>query len=393
MTGALDGIRILDLSRLLPGPYCTQLLGDLGAEVIKIEEPKKGDYARFNNENIAGHGAMFLMVNRNKKSVSLNLKNPEAVRIFHKLAKTADVVLEGFRPGVVERLGIDYQTISKYNPGIVYCSLTGYGQEGPYKDLPGHDVNYLGFAGATSLTGERGEKPTVVGLQIADLGGGALMAAFGITAALIARQKTGKGQFVDVSMLDGAASLASPMFGSLFATGKNPKAGEQRLNGGWPCYGIYETKDGKYVTLGALEDKFWKNFCRLTGREDLADDEWKTDPSVRDEVEKELEKMFLSRNQDEWLNLLKEEDVCFGPVNSIEEACNDPQLKARNMFCEIDHPEAGTIKQVSHPIKFSETPARVAAPPPLLGQHTHELLCELGYSDEDISALETEGAI
>lgn len=381
---ALSGIRILDLSRLLPGPFCSLLFADLGAEVIKVEETTMGDYSRLYSVNIEGYGASFLTLNRGKKSVTLNLKHPDGPDILKKMAGTADVLLEGFRPGVMDRLGVGYEVMSKVNPGLVYCSLSGYGQTGPYRDYPGHDINYMGYAGASSLTGRRGEDPRVPGLQIADIGGGASMAAFSILAALLARGKTGKGQFVDVSMMDGVAFWTGVHFASVVAGGEIPRQGEMRLNGGYISYNIYRTKDDRHVTLGALEEKFWKNFCRLVERPDLADKD-SVQGSERDELEDELRRLFETRTKDEWMELLAKEDVCFGPVNSLEEAMEDPQLKAREMFIKTPLPGgAGEMTQVGPPVKFSGTPAIPGGAPPKLGEHNDEIYSALGYNSDKL---------
>lgn len=381
---ALEGIRVLDLSRLLPGPFCTLMMADLGAEVIKVEEPGKGDYSRHYRMNIEGLGINFLALNRGKKSITLNLKHPKGVEILKELAKEADVLLESFRPGVMDRLGVGYSVLSGINPRLIYCSLTGYGQTGPYRDYPGHDLNYMGYAGAASLTGRRDEELCIPGLQIADIGGGAMMAGFAILTAIIAREKTGKGQYIDVAMMDGVAFWMGIHFANALNGGETPKAGEMRLNGGQINYNIYQTKDGKYVTLGALEDKFWQNFCKLVNRPDLAD-KANAQGAERDELEKELRAFFKTRTQGEWLGLLAHEDVCFGPVNSVLEAYNDPQLKDREMFVEIPLPHSPKrMIQVAHPIKYSDTPAQCDSPPPLLGEHNREIYSALGYNVEEL---------
>lgn len=387
---ALKGIRVLDLSRLLPGPFCTLLMADLGAEVIKVEEPGKGDYSRHYRMNIEGVGINFLALNRGKKSVTLNLKHPTGVEILKKLAKEADVLLESFRPGVMDRLGVGYSVLSEINYRLIYCSLTGYGQTGPYKNYPGHDLNYMGYAGASSLTGKRDGELCIPGLQIADIGGGAMMAAFAVLAALIAREKTGKGQYLDVAMMDGVVFWMGIHFANALNGGEAPQAGEMRLNGGQINYNIYQTKDNKYVTLGALEDKFWRNFCKLVNRPDLAD-KANAQGAERDKLEEELRTLFKTRTQKEWLELLAHEDVCFGPVNNVFEAYHDPQLKERKMFVEVPLPHSQRrMIQVAHPIKYSDTPARSDNPPPLLGEHNKEIYSALGY---DVEKLARDGVI
>ncbi|HEX7065458.1 MAG TPA: CoA transferase, partial [Bacillales bacterium] len=266
----LESIRILDLTRLLPGPYCTMLLADFGAEVIKVETPKTGDYARWIEPQLNdGNSAQFHSLNRNKKSMVLNLKSEEGKAVFLQLAQTADVVIESFRPGVMERIGIGYPTLKEINPEIVFCSLTGYGQNGPYAKSPGHDINYLSYSGLLDLQGEQGGRPVVPAAQIADLGGGALPAAVGIMLALFDREKSGQGQFVDIAMLDGVISWLQTILPDYLATEVPLKRGELALSGGKACYEVYETKDGRYLAVGALEEKFWREFCEAIGCEDF----------------------------------------------------------------------------------------------------------------------------
>lgn len=394
MATALDGIRVLDLSRLLPGPYASLLLADLGAEVIKVEEPGLGDYARWNPPHYGntGVGSTYIMLNRNKKSLALNLKSERGKEIFRRLVRHSDVVLESFRPGVMDRLGVGYAALKLLNPRLIYCAITGYGQDGPYKDHVGHDINYMGYAGALGITGERGRGPLMPGVQVADIGGGSLMAAFAILAALIHRERSGKGQFLDVSMTDGVVSWLAIHFGPYFATGRVPQRGEERLNGGWVCYGIYGCKDGKYVTIGALEPKFWANFCKVIGREDLVEHQYATG-AKRDEVEGELRALFKTKTQGQWLELLQSVDICAGPVNSLADAVENPQLRHRELFQNLEHPRHGPIRQVGFPVKFSATPARMESPPPDLGEHTDEVLSRLGYSGEEIAGFRKDGVV
>lgn len=390
--GALSGIKVLDLSRLLPGPYCSLMMADYGAEVIKIEEPGNGDYIRWRTPQIEGIGARHLTINRNKKSIELNLKTEEGKRIFKELAKDADVILESFRPGVMDRLGLGYDEISKINEGIVYCSLTGYGQTGPYKNLPGHDVNYIGYCGILGLIGEKNGKPVIPGVQIADIGGGALMALAGIMIALLHKEKTGKGQHVDVSMMDGAVTWLYAALSDYFASGRVPQRGNNRLDGHFACYYVYETKDGKYISVGANELKFWKRICELIGKP-----EWielhEAPEEVQDQLKKDMAALFKERTQKEWLDLLAGEDTCVGPVNDIEQIFSDPQILERQMFMEMDHPVAGKIKQIGFPIKFSETPGEIKCHAPLLGEHTDNILANLGYTEEKIEELRENGVI
>ena len=394
MVGAFAGLRFLDLSRLLPGPYCSLLFADLGADVIKVEEPGRGDYARrtppFWGESDVG--AYFLLLNRNKKSVSIDLKAEAGKAIFRRLARTADVLLESFRPGVMDRLGLGWEALRAENPRLVYCAISGYGQDGPYRSLVGHDVNYMGYAGALSVTGPRDGPPLTPGVQVADLGGGALMAAFAIAAALHHRRESGQGQLVDVSMTDGVVSWLIPHLAAYFATGRVPERAEERINGGWPCYGVYETADGGHVTLGALEPQFWANFCRLVGREDLRPLHH-VEGAARDGVERELRRLFRTRTRAEWVELLHQADVCAGPVLTLDEVVRDPQLVQRGLFTEVEHPRLGAVRQVGFPVRLSATPGRVVTPPPELGEHTDQVLHGLGYDAAAIAAFRRDGVV
>ena len=394
MPGIFNGVTILDLSRLLPGPYCSLLFADLGARVIKIEEPGLGDYYRTTSPfwGESGIGAGYLQLNRNKESLTLNLKTEEGKTIFRKLVERAHVLVESFRPGVMERLGLGAEALMSLNPALIYCAITGYGQDGPYRDRVGHDINYMGYAGALSVTGERGRSPLMPGVQVADLGGGALFAAFSIASALYHRQITGQGQFIDVAMTDGVVSWLSVYFGPFFATGRVPERGEERLNGGWVCYGVFETKDGQFVTLGALEPKFWGNFCRLVGREEWIALQYEGGPR-RDALEAELRALFKNKTRAEWLALLNSADVCAGPVHDLDEVIKDPQLQARGLFASVQHPDIGTLPQIAFPVKLSATPATIRTPPPELGEQTEAIIRELGYSSEEVARLRDAGVI
>jgi crotonobetainyl-CoA:carnitine CoA-transferase CaiB-like acyl-CoA transferase len=395
MSRMLVGIKVLDLSRLLPGPYCTQMLADLGAEVIKVERPGEGDPARNLRTRINGHGSTFVMTNRNKKSMTLNLKTREGAEIFRRLAGNADVIVESFRPGVVDRLGISYQALRRDNRKLIYLSLTGYGQDGPYAQRAGHDINYVAAAGLAALTGPRGGVPVPMGLQVADIAGGALLGAFAIMSALYHREHTGRGQYIDVAMLDGVLSVAQSLFGEYLATDKDPAPGSMRLSGGYPPYGVYETKDKQYFSLAALEPQFWETFCKKAGREDLIalhDSGWDID---RDKLEAELRQLFKSKTRDEWSALLADEDTCAAPVLTMAELINHPQLKHRGMIISGPHPDPDQppIPQIAFPIKFSEVEAIPAGPSPRLGQHSTEILKSVGYSKIEISEFKKKGVI
>ncbi|MFQ6014263.1 MAG: CaiB/BaiF CoA transferase family protein [Anaerolineae bacterium] len=386
--GALSGIRILDLSRQLPGPFCSMLLADMGAEVIKVENPAGGDPARGMLPLLKEESVYFLSINRNKKSIALNLKAVEGREIFLKLVEGADALLEGFRPGTADRLGIGYQDVSRLNPGLVYCSLTGYGQDGPYRDRAGHDVNYIALGGALGLTGRPEGPPVIPAVQVADLGG-ALLAALAIVAALLARTRTERGQYIDVAMLDSVMAWLSFDVAKQWADGVPLRRGRMLLSGQYPCYNVYQTKDGQYMSLGALEPEFWANFCRIVGREDLIEHQYDDAEGILADVQA----IFRSRTRAEWVRDLAGQDVCCEPVKTVEEVFTDPQVLHREMYQELEHPTEGPIKQVGVPLKFSGTPATIATPPPCLGQHTAPLLAELGYNEAQIQQLERMGVV
>ena len=390
----LEGLRILDLSRLLPGGFCSLLLADLGADVVKVEDTGMGDYVRwappaFEGAEDSAKGSLFLALNRNKRSIRLNLKTGGGRDALLRLARDADVLLESFRPGVLDRLGVGYERLREVNPGLVYCAITGYGQSGPYVDRPGHDMNYLGLNGVLALTGDAGGPPVQAGAQIADLGGGALMAAFGILAALRHRDRTGEGQLVDISMLDGALSWLAMVAARVFAAGERPRRGHEVLGGAVVCYRAYACADG-WVTLGALEPKFWRAWCEGVGREDLVERQF---DRVGSATHAEVERIFRERTRGEWRAFAGQHDCCLEPVLEVEEALESELVHAREMVIEFDQPGAGRVRGLGFPVKLSATPGRVRRPGPALGEHTHEVLAAAGYSEEQLRALEGEGAI
>jgi alpha-methylacyl-CoA racemase len=392
---ALEGIRVLDLSRLLPGGFCSLLLADFGAEVLKVEDTGMGDYIRWSPPYYEGaddsaKSALFLALNRNKRSIRLNLKHDKGKEVLLKLVREYDVVLESFRPGVLDRLGVGYERMREENPGIVYCAISGYGQDGPNRDRSGHDMNYLGLIGLLGLTGERDGPPIQSAGQIADIGGGALMAAFGILAALRERDRSGEGQFVDVSMADGALSWLAMVAAQYFADGVVPKRGGLPLAGSLVCYRPYACADG-YVTLGALEPKFWQAWCRGVDREDLIERQFEQPGS---DAHAEVERIFLERTRDEWTEFATQHDCCLEPVLDLDEALDSQLVRAREMVVELDQPGAAEpVRQLGVPVKLSRTPGGVHAPGPALGENTREVLESLGYSGEDLATLEQDGAV
>lgn len=385
MSGPLEGVRILDLTRLLPGSFGTGILADLGAEVVKVEQPGLGDYMRWEEPRIGAESAKSWVTDRNKRSLALNLKDPRGVEALRRLAERADVVIESFRPGVVDRLGVGYESLREGNPALVYVSISGYGQDGPLVRDPGHDLNYTGRAGLLSITGPADGRPTIPGVQIADLGGGALLALVGLLAALVRARGTGEGDRVEVAMTDGAFAWLSIHMGDHFATGEVPSRERMLLNGFHPCYNVYECQDGKFLTVGAIEPQFFSTLCEGVGRPELV--ETRLDPDAIP-VWREL---FATRSRDEWLDLLDGKDACVGPVNDFAEAAADPQILHREMVVELEHPTAGTFRQVGVPIKLRNRPGSVRTPAPQLGEGTRDYLADAGYTETEIDALLADG--
>src|SRR5574343_1399983 len=362
-TAPLAGIKVLDLTRLLPGPVATLHLADLGAEVIKIEDPQVGDYARTLGTGAGEDSAYFRMINRNKLGLCLDLKKPGAAEVFLRLAEKADVVVESFRPGVVDKLGIGYAAVAAVSPRIAYCSISGDGQDGPYKDLAGHDINYLGYAGVLDQIGHAGGPPAIPNFQIADLLGGALTAAMGILAAVIDARSSGQGRYIDVSMTDSV--LAHTYFAMLRLNdaGHAAPRGGDLLSGGLPCYATYRCADGKYMAVGALEGKFWQLCCSTLARPEWIKRQW--DPALRDE----LAALFATRPRDAWAAAFAGVDCCVTPVLSREESLVDPQITARGMVVKADG-----LTQFAPPLKMSDHPFEIRRPAPAVGEHNQPLL-------------------
>jgi alpha-methylacyl-CoA racemase len=392
----LEDVKILDLTRLLPGGFCTLLLADLGADVIKIEDTGQGDYVRWappyygseEHTPLGTRSAIYLALNRNKRSVRLDLKQEGGRQALIRLAESADVLVESFRPGVLDKLGVGFDVLRQANPALVYCPITGYGQDGPNRDRAGHDMNYLGLNGILGLTGEAGGPPIQSGAQIADLGGGGLMAAVGILAALQEARRSGEGQMVDISMTDGSLSWLVMEAARYFGSGEVPERGDIMLSGGIICYRPYEASDG-WVTCGALEPKFWQRFCKAVGREDLIEMQFEKPGS---DAHRQVAEVFKTRTRAEWKTFNDDHDAMIEPILDLDEALTSELVREREMTVTYEQPLMGEIKQLGFPIKLSRTPASIERPAPALGEHTAEVLGDAGYSAEEIQALEDSGA-
>ena len=395
--GVLDGVKILELARVPPAELPGMLLADVGADVLKIETPEPD---RPQGEEWVRR-TIHTFTNRNKRSMTLNMKSPEGQALFRKLAATADVIVEGFRPGVMKRLGADYEAIAKLNPRVVYCSLSGFGQDGPYARYPAHDMNYLSLAGVLGLIGEADRKPAIPLNLVADYAGASMHGALGIVLALFARERTGRGQHVDVAYLDTSVSLlaATPNMRFFFSDGLAPRRGEGFLGGSYPYYAIYETRDGKLLTIGCTEPWLWNNFCRAIGRPDLERFARTADQFVRaanaeeDAARREIEAIIKTRDRDEWYELLVRADVCVGKVYDVEEMVRDPQLNHRQMIVDVQHPTQGRVRQVGIAIKLSDTPGTIRSAAPMPNEHTEAVLGELGLPAAEIAKLREKGIV
>ena len=395
---ALEGIRVLDLTRALAGPFCTLMLGDYGADVIKIEIPGSGDDTRtWGPPFIGEESAYFLSINRNKRSLTLNFKNDKAKQIFLELAKDADVIVENFTPGVMDRFGLGYDVVKEVNPGIVFCSISGFGQTGPYRSRPAYDQIMQGISGLMSITGEPDGEPQKVGIAVADIGAG-MWAAFAVMAAIHNRSHKGdgQGQYIDISMMDAQVAWLTYQAAIFFANGTPPK----RLGAAHPNlvpYQAFMCQDNKYLNLAVGSERIWQRFCEGMGMPELREN-----PDYRTNVERAqnrakivpyLQEIFIKRPVGHWVEKLQSVSVPCGPINDLEDVFSDPQLLSREMFVEMTHPTLGNIKQTGLPLKFSRTPGGLDRPPPLLGEHNYEVLKEIGFSTTEIEEMKAQDII
>jgi alpha-methylacyl-CoA racemase len=387
-SGPLAGLVVLDLTRLLPGGYCTLLLADLGADVLKIEEPGRGDYVRWTPPLVEGESAAHRALNRGKRSVALNLKDAAGVQVLRRLAGGADVFVESFRPGVMARLGLGPEALRADHPSLVYCAITGYGQDGPYAGRVGHDINYAGYGGLLDLSGEEGGPPVVPPVQVGDLAGGGMGAALGILAALLERDRTGRGRFVDTSMLDGVVSWLSIHAGAYLATGEVPRRGAMPLSGAYACYRVYRGGDGRYLTVGALEPRFWRALLNALGLPELEHEQFGP-PERQREMAARLQEAFLRRSRDEWLAELEGLEACVGPVKDLGETLEDAQVLHRGMVARV----AGVAVGPASPFRFDREQPAALRPAPGLGEHTAEVLAAIGIGDTELSELRARGVV
>lgn len=391
MPAPLEGILVLDFTRLLPGPFATQLLCNLGAEVIKIEDPALGDYMRAVPPSVQGVSYPFLMVNRGKRSLAVDLKTREGREIVHQLVPKADILMEQFRPGVMKKLGVDYKTLVRRNPRLIYCSFSGYGQTGPAKDVPAHDINFEAHAGILGVTGDHDGRPVIPGVPMADLASG-FNAAMSVLAALRTRDRTHKGEFIDVSIFDTAVSLMILNLARYLATGEEPVAGEALLTGRFPFYGLYQTADGGWLAVATVEPKFWTRMCELLGVPELADSQF---PSEKEkaEVVRALQARFREKRRAEWEAIFAKANLPITAVRTVADVVRDPQVNARGLLPVVDVPGLWKMQVVAHPAKHTKTTTRDPARVPAKGGDTVDILRSLGYGVKRIDALMKKGVV
>ncbi len=384
--GALDGIRVIDLSLLLPGPLCSMYLGDMGAEVIKVENPRAYDATRAMQKNKEGLAGSFQLLNRNKKAITLNLKKEGSREVLFRLLESADILLEGFRPDALDEMGFGYDVLKEKFPRLIYCGISGYGISGPYKDIAGHDGNYLALSGLMDQMGRKDSPPSLAGFQVADIGGGTLVALSSILAALYSREKTGRGQRIDVSMMEGSLQFLSLYTGGFLSEKKDPKRGNEILSGKLPNYSVYEIQDGRYVFLGALEERFFNTFIRQANLENILE-EFPYEEKNYEHIRKKLENYFICQTEGSLKSLFENKDTCLSPVKKISEVFDDPHLIARKTVFHFEHPVYGKIPQFAAPFRFSDTPCTYRTYAPEHGEHNFDVFSDLGYSKEEIFEL------
>jgi alpha-methylacyl-CoA racemase len=392
MTTPLASLNVLDFSTLLPGPFATMFLADLGADVVRIESPHQPDALRFAPPFDGNVSAWHALLNRSKRSMTLDLKKPGASDVVKRLAQTYDIVVEQFRPGVLDRLGIGYEALRAANPRLIYCAITGYGQTGPYRDRAGHDLNYLALSGIASHTGRRDQGPLPLGVQVADVGGGSYNALVGILAAVIHRQQTGAGQFVDISMFDGAVAWNALAASQYFVGGSDPELEGAILNGG-SCYDYYRTSDGRYLSVASLEPKFWKGFCEAIDRPDLIELGGLFDPQTQRHLKSEIQRTIASRTCAEWLGVFARIDVCVEPVLRVSEVAQHPQTQIRGIVVSVPKHDGTSQRQIANPIRLSACQPVYHHIGAALGEHTEAVLLEAGYTELEINALQEAGVI
>jgi len=389
--GPLEGLRVLDLTRLQPGNYATMVMGDLGADVVKVEEPGRGDYVRWSPPIVGGMSAAHRVLNRNKRSVTLNLKAPEGVDLLMRLVGQADVLIESFRPGVMERLGVGFPRLKTVKQDLIYAAITGYGQDGPYRDRAGHDINYVAVGGILSKTGAPDGPPVLPSVQVADLSG-AMMAVIGVLAALYRRSASGGAEFVDVSMMDVSLSWLALHLASWLAGGPELERGGGYLNGGFPFYRVYECGDGKFLSVGALEPQFWRALCTATGHEELIDEQF-AGGTRRREIHERFEDTFRSKPRDEWVAALGPLEACVAPVNDWDETAADPQVSHRGMLEPRPLAEAPGWRELGPAVRLLEASAGIRLPAPGLGEHNPEIYAEIGLGLQDLDRLAEKGVV